>query len=140
MRNFKVNMADTHALEKITESEPPLNPNNMATPAKPKLTKKDAETIALGQQISGGLGNRLRSTSGKIYHLELSVSSERQSQIGCGMDSIEEVVRRGGIDHAKPYDHENDEESTEENSHSSCATGSKCCSNTNQLINLIQQL
>lgn len=69
-------------------------PNN-----KSKLTKRDAETIAEGEQISGDLSKdqcqRLRSSSRKTYYAGISIQPDSAK-----MGSIEKVLENGGVDHA----------------------------------------
>lgn len=70
--------------------------NATPTSNKAKLSKRDAQTIAEGEQISGDIEKRLRSSSGKTYHAGISFQTDSNK-----MGSIEEVLEGGGIDHAE---------------------------------------
>lgn len=89
---------------------------------KAKLTKSDAETIAVGQQISGELGNRLRSESGKSYTIGINIQQDE-------MGTIQEVMDAGGVEHA-------------EEMHASALDKEKgkCCNQGEQIIALINNL
>lgn len=87
---------------------------------KSKLTKSDAETIAVGQQISGELGNRLCSESGKSYTVGINIQPGE-------MGTIQEVIEAGGIDHA-------------EGMHTQTNEKGKCCNQGEQIIALINNL
>lgn len=105
-----------------------------------RLSKSDAQTIALGEQLSGDVEKRLRSSSGKIYHAEINVAP--QSTCVDKMGSIEEVIAAGGIDHAE--DSQGDIEAVIEkasNAHEQDPEGkNKCCGEASQIILLIKKL
>lgn len=106
---------------------------------KNKLSKVDAETIAQGEQISGDIDKRLRSSSGKIYHAEISVLPDSQSKGNLHMDSIKEIIQQGGIDHAECSQPSSDEENSSPTTNRK-TTSSKCCDSASQIIRLIQNL
>lgn len=118
----------SHSLMVMSEAIKETNTINMAN----KLTKQDAATIAQGKQlINKADKGRLRSSSGKIYQSEISLQTEN-------MATIEEIVSKGGIDHAKSIDHV--EEALDENSEENGQVISKCCEGNTQVIHLIQNL
>lgn len=91
---------------------------------KTKLTKSDAETIAVGQQISGELEKRLRSESGKSYTVGINISPNE-------MGSIQEILEAGGIDHA---------DDSQVNDHGQDQPNDRCCTQASQIIELIKKL
>lgn len=92
-----------------------------------KMSKSDAQTIAQGEQLTTDVDNRLRSASGKTYHAEIVVQTDSLHQKVDRMGSIEEVLNRGGIDHAQPA-----------NGESAAPHAEGCCSS--QVIALINKL
>lgn len=105
------------------------------TPFKGKMTKKDAETIAQGKQIIGAKAEpdkkRLRSSSGKVYQSETNLRID-------SMATIEEIVSKGGIDHAELNSNENGAPENEEIQEE--IASNDCCSGSSQVISLIKNL
>lgn len=102
---------------------------------KMKRSKVDAETIAEGEQISGDVDKRLRSSSGKTYHAGITVQTENtKNQMG----SIQEVMEAGGIEHAEHAGSYNGstESLTEEKTDQNMSTQQ----GINQIIDMVKNL
>lgn len=108
-----------------------------AAPNKAKLSKIDAETIAEGEQISGDVDKRLRSSSGKTYQAGIVI----QPDSGQKMGSIQEVLEAGGIDHAvDETEHAQDLEDTSHVEGTNITNQVSLEQGVNQLLKMVNNL
>lgn len=101
-----------------------------------RMSKSDAQTVAQGEQLSGDIEKRLRSASGKIYHAEINVQAESQSRARDKMGSIEEILEKGGIDHAEATQAKPGTQHVD----GDLPTPATCCEGSGQIIQLIGKL
>lgn len=104
--------------------------DSLTSSIKTKLTKRDAQTIAEGNQIAGDLEQRLRSKSGNIYHSEINLVTETGKEKGTrGMEgnSHDKNLKASTMPTVQEEKERHDSQST-------------CCPNNDKLIGLIENL